>query len=30
MKNIFISLGLLISFNAIAEIGVTEEFIEAI
>ena len=28
MKNIFISLGLLISFNAIAEISVTEEFIE--
>ena len=28
MKNIFISLGLLISFNAIAEIGVTEEFIK--
>ena len=28
MKNIFISLGLLISFNAISEISVTEEFIE--
>ena len=28
MKNIFISLGLLISFNSIAEIGVTEEFIK--
>ena len=28
MKNIFISLGLLISFNAIAEISVTEEFNE--
>jgi dipeptidyl aminopeptidase/acylaminoacyl peptidase len=28
MKNILISLGLLISFNAIAEISVTEEFIE--
>lgn len=28
MKNIFISLGLLISFNSFAEIGVTEEFIK--